>query len=128
MKKLLTLFIAIAISHLLHAAIVDTVVIRSNAMQKEFKCVVIQPSLLQDETIPVPVVYLLHGYGGWYSNWLIRVPELKDYADQYKLMIVCPDGANSWYFDSPVDPAMRYETYISQEVPAYIESHYAVIK
>ena len=70
----------------------DTVTIYSNAMQKEYKCVVIQPTAMPDKNTPLPVVYLLHGHGGWYANWIIRVPQLKDYADQYQLMIVCPDG------------------------------------
>ncbi|MEO7983735.1 MAG: alpha/beta hydrolase family protein [Bacteroidota bacterium] len=125
------LLLLIAVFGVLHtrAAVVDTVSIYSNAMQKEFKCVVIKPAAYKKTKAGFPVVYLLHGYGGWYSNWLIRVPELKDYADQYHLMIVCPDGAtSSWYFDSPVDPAMKYETYIGVEVPAYIESHYRAIK
>ncbi|HEV7780831.1 MAG TPA: alpha/beta hydrolase family protein [Chitinophagaceae bacterium] len=128
MKKRLPLFIALFFMQLVKAATVDTVSIYSDAMKKEFKCVVIQP--LQDKQEPrlFPVVYLLHGYGGWYSNWLIRVPQLKDYAEQYKLIIVCPDGGNSsWYFDSPVDPSMKYETYIGTEVPDYIEMHYPTI-
>jgi S-formylglutathione hydrolase FrmB len=112
-----------------NAANVDTVSIYSHAMKKQFKCVVIKPSLTQDESIPLPVVYLLHGYSGWYSNWLIRVPQLKEYADQYQLMIVCPDGGySSWYFDSPLDSAMKYETYIGKEVPGYIDEHYKTIK
>lgn len=111
------------------SATVDTISIYSYAMKKEFKCVVIKPSLTQDESILLPVVYLLHGYGGWYSNWLIRVPELRDYADKYTLMIVCPDGGkSSWYFDSPIDSTMKYETYIGQEVPDYIETHYPAIR
>ncbi len=111
------------------AAEVDTVSIYSNAMHKSFKCVVIKPDIKQRKNFGLPVVYLLHGYGGWYSNWLIRVPELKKYADQYKLMIVCPDGGNSgWYFDSPVDSTMKYETYIGIEVPEYIDVHYNTIK
>lgn len=111
-----------------HAATVDTVSIYSNAMHKEFKCVVIKPTMVQDEIIPVPVVYLLHGHGGWYANWLLRIPELKSYADSYKLMIVCPDGGyNSWYLDSPVDSTVRFETYISKEVPEYIDAHYPTI-
>jgi S-formylglutathione hydrolase FrmB len=116
-------------------AVVDTVSIYSNAMQKDFNCVVIKPDSYKKfirrgggKNI-YPVVYLLHGYGGWYSNWLIRVPELKQYADQYNLLIVCPDGGySSWYFDSPVDTTMKYETYIGIEVPAYIDAHYHTIK
>ncbi len=111
------------------AARVDTVSIYSNAMHKEMKCVVISPTVLQEKTISLPVVYLLHGWSGNYSNWIMKVPELKKYADEYKLLIVCPDGHySSWYFDSPVDSTMRYETYIGKEVPAYIDAHYLTIK
>jgi len=110
------------------SATVDTVSIYSNAMQKTFKCVVIKPATYKKKKNRFPVVYLLHGYGGWYSNWLIRVPQLKVFADEYQLMIVCPDGGtSSWYFDSPVDPSMKYETYIGKEVPDYIDAHYATI-
>jgi S-formylglutathione hydrolase FrmB len=120
---------ALLLSICSYAATVDTVTIYSNAMQKEYKCVVIKPSVVQNETIPLPVVYLLHGHGGWYANWVLRVPQLKEYADQYRLIIVCPDGGyNSWYFNSPVDASIRFETYISEEVPTYIDAHYPTIK
>ncbi|HEX2630244.1 MAG TPA: esterase family protein, partial [Chitinophagaceae bacterium] len=84
-----------------HAATVDTISITSTAMNKTFKCVVIKPTLSKKErTTPLPVVYLLHGYSGGYNNWIRRVPELTTYADQFKLIIVCPDGGHSsWYFD-----------------------------
>jgi Predicted hydrolases or acyltransferases (alpha/beta hydrolase superfamily) len=84
---------------------VDTVNIYSKAMQKNFNCVVIRPVLAEDKPTPLPVVYLLHGYGGGYANWIKRVPELKDYAQQFRLMIVCPDGGySSWYFEVPSIP------------------------
>lgn len=127
-KKIIAAFAIIIINNA-NAATVDTVGIYSNAMHKEFKCVVIKPSLTQDESIPLPVVYLLHGYSGKYSNWIIIVPGLKDYADQYKMMIVCPDGGyGSWYLDSPLDSTFRFETYVSKEVPEYIDAHYPTIK
>ena len=129
MKRYFVFFLGILFTYSSFAAIVDTVSIYSAAMKKEYKCVVIKPAAAQDENQSFPVVYLLHGHSGWYANWLIRVPELKDYADQNKLMIVCPDGGfNSWYMDSPLDSTVRFETYISKEVPAYIEKHYPVIK
>ena len=124
-------FFAVAVN----AATVDTISIYSNAMHKEFKCVVIKPATYKKlarrggEKTTFPVVYLLHGYDGWYSNWLIRVPQLKDYADEFNLIIVCPDGGkSSWYFDSPIDSTMKYETYIGKEVPDYIDAHYNTIK
>jgi S-formylglutathione hydrolase FrmB len=122
------LFLIIRINSL-HAATVDTVSIYSDAMHKSFNCVVIRPDVKQRRSISFPVVYLLHGYSGKYSNWIMKVPELKKYADDFKLIIVCPDGHySSWYFDSPVDSTMRYETYITKEVPAYIDAHYPTIK
>ena len=37
---------------------------------------------------------------------------------------VCPDGLNSWYWDSPINPSYRYETYVSKELINYIDSQY----
>src|SRR5689334_11473343 len=129
MKKIFFCFVFLATTLFINAATVDTVNIYSNAMHKDIKCVVIKPDSYKNKKNVYPVVYLLHGYGGWYSNWIIRVPQLKDHADAYQLIIVCPDGhTSSWYVDSPVDSTMKYETYIANEVPEYIDQHYHTIK
>jgi S-formylglutathione hydrolase FrmB len=107
------------------AATVDTVSIYSNSMHKYINAVVIKPDTYKKKKNNFPVVYLLHGYDGWFSNWIIRVPELINYSDQYQLLIVCPDGAkSSWYFDSPVDTAYKYETHIATEVVGFIDQRY----
>lgn len=127
MIRLLLIFLLFPFA--VRGAIVDTVTIYSKAMQKEKKCVVISPFVTGQKPIAVPVVYLLHGHGGRYDNWIRRVPQIRQHADTYQVMIVCPDGdPASWYFDSPVDTTMRYETYIAVEVPEYIEANYLVIK
>ena len=111
------------------AAIIDTVEIRSNAMNKARKCIVITPGNNKKSKELYPTVYLLHGFGGNYSNWIRRVPQLAAYADEYKTLIVCPDGEfGSWYYDSPVDSSMRYETYVAKEIPAFIETNYPAIR
>ena len=115
-------------SFITKGATVDTAIIFSNAMQKHIKCVVVKPSSYKKKKNRFPVVFLLHGYAGSYSNWISKVPELKKYADEFKILIVCPDGDYaSWYFDSPVDPSMKYETFISKEVPYFIDSAYRTI-
>lgn len=97
-------------------------------MKKSFRCVVITPSNYKKEKA-FPTVYLLHGHGGSYKNWIGKVPELSRHADTYQTIIVCPDGTNdSWYFDSPVDSAKRFETYVAKEIPDYIEANYKTIK
>src|SRR6476469_2655141 len=109
------------------AARVDTVSIYSMAMHKAYKCVVIRPDSKAKEKFPV--VYLLHGYSGSFDNWIRKVPEIAKYADDLHLIIVCPDGDySSWYYDSPIDPSMKFETYVGKEVPAYIDTHYNTIK
>ena len=124
------LFLALAILQF-HSAIagtVDTITIESNSMHKQIKCLVVKPDSYKKKKNHFPVVYLLHGYGGWYSNWIIRAPELKNYADEYQTIIVCPDGnTGSWYFNSPVDSTYKYETHVTEEVVSYIDSHYKTI-
>ena len=131
MKNFLSLISAIALQTVIHAAIVDTVSIYSTAMKKEFKCVVIKPDSYETETgklVSYPVVYLLHGYGGWYSNYVTRLPEIVNYADKYQFIIVCPEGKDSWYIDSPVDPSLKFETYVGVEIPVWIDNHYNTVK
>lgn len=129
MRKLPFLLLFLFVFTASFAAVVDTVEIRSAAMNKVRKCVVVVPGKSRTAGELFPSVYLLHGFGGNYANWVSRVPQLQAYADQYKVVIVCPDGEfGSWYFDSPVDSSMRYETYVAKEVPAYIEANYPVIK
>lgn len=107
----------------------DTLSIYSNSMFKNVKCVVITPYNYKKSGERFPVVYLLHGYSGNYSDWVKKDAELQKLADDDQLMIVCPDGAfSSWYFDSPVDLTMHYETNVAVEIPAYIDSLYRTVK
>lgn len=127
MKYLLILFF-ITSGIISNAASVDTVSIYSSSMKKSYKCVVIKPASYKKKIYRFPVVYLLHGYGGDFANWVKRVPDLVELADQNQTLIVCPDGtAGSWYFDSPVDSAMRFETYVGKEIPAFIDANYRTI-
>jgi S-formylglutathione hydrolase FrmB len=112
----------------LNASNVDTVKTYSTSMRKSIKAVVITPDSYTNGQL-FPVVYLLHGYSGNYTDWIKKVPAIASYADQYKVIIVCPDGNfSSWYFDSPVDTSFKYETYISGELIKWIDDHYKTIK
>lgn len=128
-KSLLTIFFLSGITLLGYAARVDTVSIYSAVMNKSSQCVIILPdSYDAQKKQRFPVVYLLHGYSGSYSNWISKVSSLKEYSDQYNMIIVCPDGAySSWYLDSPVDKNSQYKTYVGSEVPAFVDSAYHTI-
>lgn len=106
---------------------VDTVTIWSPSMQKPIKNVVILPTEYNQNTPQDwPVVYLLHGFRGRYDTWINKTqPDLPAAASRMGEIIVCPDGGfSSWYWDSPIDSTMRYETYITQELIAAIDSLY----
>jgi S-formylglutathione hydrolase FrmB len=128
MKQFNTLLFFLFLSLHLIAGKVDTVTVFSNSMQKEIKCVVITPKNYKKSKDRFPVVYLLHGYSGNYAGWLKDAPQLAQKADELKMMIVCADGGYySWYFDSPIDPKIKYETFVSKELVSYIDSNYKTI-
>ncbi len=104
----------------------DTVEVMSQAMGRYIKNVVIVPKqyyATEQTTEQFPVLYLLHGAYGSYRDWPHKA-NLDALASKYAVIIVCPDGQDSWYVDSPINPKMQFETYISKELVAYIDSHY----
>ncbi len=128
-RSLLLLFVSICLLQTeINAQKVDTVVINSAVMPKAGKAVVVLPKQYKKRKLRFPVVYLLHGYGGDYSNWIKLVPQIKELANAYNTIIVCPDGGvSSWYLNSPIDSSSQYATYIGEEVPKYIDANYRTI-
>lgn len=113
------------------AASVDTIITYSKVMKKEIKAVIIKPNAYADSK-KFPALYLLHGAGGNYSDWVKQTPDretVKRLSDQFDMVVVCPDGGiTSWYLNSPVDKTYQYETYVSSELVNYVDQHYATIK
>lgn len=110
-------------------AIVDTVEVMSDKMGRVIKNTVVLPAQYIEKKNPTrffPVVYLLHGAQGSYRDWPKKA-DLRSLASQYGVIIVCPDGQDSWYFDSPIDPNFQFETYVVYELRHFIESHYRTI-
>jgi len=109
------------------AAQVDTVQTYSPSMKKSIKAVVITPDSYAKGK-DFPVIYLLHGYSDNYSAWVKKAKDVDKLSDLYDIIFVCPDGATSWYFDSPVDKSIRYETYISDELVKWVDERYKTIR
>jgi len=122
-RNLLLLLCLTALVTTVKAAKVDTVETNSDVMKKKIKALVVTPDSYAAGT-EFPVVYLLHGAGGSYLDWVRSAPNIKEIADAQKIMIVCADGGvTSWYWDSPVDPTYKYETYITKELIPFIDSN-----
>ena len=110
------------------AASVDTVLVHSASMNKDLKAVIVTPESYRSGSTSYKVIYLLHGYTGNYKDWIERAPNLKPLADKEQVIFVCPDGANSWYIDSPIDKKSQYETYIANELVNWVDQNYRSVK
>ncbi|MBL7970131.1 MAG: esterase family protein [Prolixibacteraceae bacterium] len=128
MKRILVLFFIVWTFASVRAAVVDTIQVYSQSMQKNIKSVIVTPDSYTSGKA-FPVVYLLHGYSGNHLDWINKAKGFEKAADLHNLIIVCPDGSySSWYWDSPVDPKSQYETFVSGELVKAIDDRYKTIK
>jgi putative tributyrin esterase len=74
-----------------------------------------------------PVLYLLHGLYGDYKNWETRTG-IESYANTMSLLIVMPDGDDSWYTNSATMPRDKFEDYITQDLISEIDRKYRTIR
>jgi putative tributyrin esterase len=77
----------------------------------------------ESKTKRYPVLYLLHGFSGHYTNWLEKT-KLVDYTAGYELIVVMPEGNDAWYTDSATVPTDKYESYIVQELIPDVEKRF----
>jgi putative tributyrin esterase len=108
----------------------ETIQFKSKLVGKTLPYSVVLPpgyALAGQPAISYPVLYLLHGLAGHYSNWLTKT-RLAEYAAAYRMIIITPEGNDGWYTDSATVSADRYETYIVQELIPDVEKHFRAIK
>jgi len=89
--------------------------------------VVVPPDYRTSSTTRYPVLYLLHGLTGHYSDWLTKT-NVADYAAQYRMIVVMPEGKDGWYTDSATVPNDKYESYILKELLPDVEKRYRTIE
>lgn len=123
-KQILLLLAGLVFSTSAWAFNYEALGVHSPAMNKEVKVSIITPEGYSPTAAePYDVVYLLHGHSGNNESWY-KQGHVGPYADQYGIIIVCPDGDKSWYWDSPVDPTFRYETFVAEELVAWVDATY----
>lgn len=80
---------------------------------------VLFPEHRKDKNEKLKTLYLLHGYHGDRSDWLLKT-NLVRIVEGYPMAVVLPDGLNSFYVNLP--SAHYYSDYLCQELPEYLES------
>ena len=110
---------------------VDTIAVYSPSMKKTLKAAISFPSGYENRESRYPVVYLLHGGSGAFSDWHQKVTEkgiVNQMAEEHKVLIVTPGvGPASYYYDSPLLDTVRYETYMIQELIPFIDKNYRTL-
>ena len=128
MKKLHYTLFLVLLFFSAQAAHVDTIQVFSPSMNKNIKTCVIVPDNYKKSKKKFPVVYLLHGYSGNYGTWVKSFKEVSQQVDRYGFIAIGVDGNySSWYFNSPIDPTFKYETYIIDELVPFIDKKYKTI-
>lgn len=87
------------------------------------------PESYNTSNIEYPVLYLLHGGGDNYKDWLLK-GQAAEIADKTlgrngvpEMIIVMPDGVKNWYCNDYKNE-FRYEDFFFQELIPYVEQHY----
>lgn len=70
----------------------------------------------------LPVVYLLHGGGGNYRDWS-NYSDVAAFAEK-GLILVMPDGDDSYYTNATARPNDRYEDFIVNDLIADVENRF----
>ena len=101
----------------------DTV--HSAALGRAMRYRVLLPEHYDASLERYPVLYLLHGLGGDYTDWTTR-SNVAEYSRTLPLIIVMPDGGNQWYTNAD-DGSARYEDYILTDLQADVVKKYRTI-
>jgi len=79
------------------------------------------------KTTRYPVLYLLHGLTGHYNDWVTRT-NVADYAAEYRMIVITPEGNDGWYTDSVAITTDKYESYILDELIPDVQQRYRTIE
>ena len=134
MKRFLTLSILLLAAVSANAGKIVTDSLYSNILKASVKYNVYLPDGFEESVKTYPVVYLLHGLGGNYTDWAKKASakaiadELIGTGEAVEMIIVMPnaggaDRHNVWngYFNMP---GWNYEDFFFQEFVPAVESKY----
>jgi len=111
-----------------HPRLTPKVVLRdvsfhSAALNREMSYRVLLPAAMPPGT-KLPAVYLLHGGNGGFRDWS-NDSDVARFAEE-GLILVMPEGDESYYTNSAEHPQDRYEDYIVNDLIADVETRFPV--
>jgi S-formylglutathione hydrolase FrmB len=101
------------------------VTFRSAALNRDMQYRVVLPASIVAGA-KLPVVYLLHGGGGNFRDWT-NYSDVASFTER-GLILVMPEGNDSYYVNAVERPQGRYEDYIVNDLIADVESRFPAAK
>lgn len=99
----------------------ERLVIESSHLKCNDTILVFTPANVEPGT---PLLYLLHGWSGSYSDWH-RKTDIQALSDKYGFTIVTPDGFyNSWYLNNTDSSKMQWRKFFDKELYPMISERY----
>ncbi len=102
----------------------ETFQINSKYLNKKAPFIVQKPDNYQSSK-KYPLVFMLHGYSENYEQWR-KTTDLKKLADNYQMILVCPEGFVSFYLNSPKMKKLQYEDFFFQELVPEIKKNLSI--
>lgn len=119
-------YLAIAASALgIEPLEIRTVDFDSEAVGRRMRYNIVLPEGYEDSEARYPVLYLLHGLTSDYTAWA-RLG-IQWHAIPYDLIVVMPDGGNSWYVNwerSDGGQENRWEDYIVRDLIGHVDANW----
>ena len=99
---------------------------KSTSLNRVMKYRVWLPAGYFDGTRTYPVLYLLHGWSGDETNWS-TLTKLTKHAENLPVIIVMPDGQNSWYVDSGSEEKEKFEAFLTQDLIENVDESWRTV-
>ena len=104
--------------------------VHSASMNKDIEAAIMLPtSYAGGVERNYPVIYFLDGHSGdgkrlFYDFYK---DELMKQSDQFNVIMVAVGGVNTWYFDSPVNPEVKWQQFLIKELIPFVDASYRTI-
>jgi len=104
--------------------------VHSTCMSKDIEAAIMLPtSYAGSAGRRYPVIYFLDGHSGdgkrlfydFYKNDLLKQ------SDTFNVIMIAVGGFNTWYFDSPVKPEIKWQSFLVKELIPYVDAKYRSI-
>jgi putative tributyrin esterase len=99
---------------------------RSIALNRTMKYIALLPTGYERSRKNYPVLYLLHGWNGDFTNWT-KLTSLSVLAQNVEFIIVTPDAQNSWYVDSATVAEDRFQKYVVSDLIEEVDARFRTI-